>query len=459
MSNSIPGDASNPQQRPLFELPESAVSGEPAQDPMPLFGQPRFQSPVRNQHRLIDTSLDELVSEDNPVRAVWDLVSNADLSELDARIQAVEGGVGRNPIDPQILMALWLFATIEGVGSAREIARLTKRDNYYRWICGGVTVNRTTLAAFRTATPELFQRVLIDYTARLMRAGLVRLNRVSLDGTRVRASAGKSSFRRDPTLEELQREAETQVALLAQERESGSASANHTTRASDAADRARRVDQARQALPELAQIRESRKKGDGKNARASTTDPDARTMKMANGGFNPAFNVQFATDHESGMIVGVDTNNHGTDKGLITPMLEQITTRYGTPPGIVLVDGGDTTNEDIETATAAGVTVIAPVKEAAQKKKKGVDPFLPLPGDSAAIAAWRIRRGLDATQELYKERAATAEWVNAQARNRNRQQFRVRGLLKVKCIALWYALAHNLTRGLKLRAVLTKIPN
>jgi hypothetical protein len=355
-------------------------------------------------------------------------------------------------------MTLWLFATIEGVSSAREIERLTKRDNYYRWICGGVSVNRTTLATFMSARPEQVKRVLTDYTASLMVAGLVNLNRVSVDGMRVRANAGKGSFRRDATLEELQKEAEEQVERLARERETaGDAPAkNQKTRESDAADRARRIDEARKAIPQLAKIRETRKKDDGANARASTTDPDARTMKMANGGFNPAFNVQFATDNESGIIVGVDVNNCGGDMGLLTPMMKQIEVDYHQVPEMGMADGGYAGYDDIEASTALGVIVVTPVREEDKKRKKGVDPFKPLASDSPALADWRTRMGTEEYKTLYKERAATAEWVNAQARNRNLQQFRVRGLKKVKCVGLWYALAHNVIHGLALRALKNK---
>jgi len=417
-----------------------------------------MKSPQRDQWEYIQSRLDDLVPSDSSVRAVWEIIVNSDLSDLFAAIQAVEGGAGRDAIDPRILMTLWLFATIEGVSSAREIERLTKRDNYYRWICGGVSVNRTTLATFMSARPEQVKRVLTDYTASLMVAGLVNLNRVSVDGMRVRANAGKGSFRRDATLEELQKEAEEQVERLARERETaGDAPAkNQKTRESDAADRARRIDEARKAIPQLAKIRETRKKDDGANARASTTDPDARTMKMANGGFNPAFNVQFATDNESGIIVGVDVNNCGGDMGLLTPMMKQIEVDYHQVPKMGMADGGYAGYDDIEASTALGVIVVTPVREEDKKRKKGVDPFKPLASDSPALADWRTRMGTEEYKTLYKERAATAEWVNAQARNRNLQQFRVRGLKKVKCVGLWYALAHNVIHGLALRALKNK---
>lgn len=437
-------------ERRLFDPPERPVDVAPE----PAVGRPRMKSPVRGQQLMCFLSLDERVPPDSPVRAVWDLVAQADLSELFAKIQAVEGRPGRNPINPRILMCLWLFATVEGIGKAREIERLTERDLLFQWICGGVSVNRTTLSAFYTACPELLGRTLTDHVAALMQAKLVNLNRVALDGMRTRANAGKSSFRRDPTLEELQRDAREQVERLARERQDKdhSGGGRPTVEESDAADRLRRVAAAREALAELAKIRETRKKGDGVKTRVSTTDPDARTMKMANGGFNPAFNVQFATATGSDIIVGVDVNNLGSDAGLMEPMVRQIDERFGQVPDELLVDGGYVAVDDITATTTAGTTIIAPVKEEAEKRAKGIDPFQPLGKDSPAVGDWRRRMGLAETKEIYKERASTAELINAQARNRNLQQFTVRGLVKVKVVAMWYALAHNLMRGLSLRS-------
>lgn len=448
-TSSSASDSQTPERR-LFDLPERPA----AVAPEPTVGRPRMKSPVRDQQLMSYLSLDERVPRDSPVRAVWDLVAQADLSELFARIHAVEGRPGRNPINPRILMCLWLFATVEGISKAREIERLTERDLLFQWICGGVSVNRTTLSAFYTACPDLLSQTLTDHVAALMQAKLVNLNRVALDGMRTRANAGKSSFRRDPTLEELQRTAQEQVERLARERQDKdhSGGGRPTVEESDAADRLRRVEAARVAVAELAKTREARKKGDGVKTRVSTTDPEARTMKMANGGYNPAYNVQFATATGSDIIVGVDVNNLGSDAGLMEPMMQQVEERFGQVPAELLVDGGYSVVDDITATTAAGTTVIAPVKEEAEKRAKGIDPFQPLAKDSPAVGDWRRRMGLAETKEIYKERASTAELINAQARNRNLQQFTVRGLVKVKVVALWYALAHNLMRGLSLRS-------
>jgi hypothetical protein len=172
-------------------------------------------------------------------------------------------------------------------------------------------------------------------------------------------------------------------------------------------------------------------------------------MKMPDGGFRPAYNFQFATDTGTQVIVGVDVTNAGTDHGQLAPMVDQLAERHAAPPAAMLVDGGFATKEAIE-AVSPRTTVYAPVQK---PKDPTRDPHTPLPGDSPAVAAWRERMGTPEAQAIYKERAATAECVNAQARNRGLRQLLVRGLPKVRAIALWYALAHNLARALALGAI------
>lgn len=172
-------------------------------------------------------------------------------------------------------------------------------------------------------------------------------------------------------------------------------------------------------------------------------------MKMADGGFRPAYNAQFATDTASQVIVGVEVSNSGSDQGKMTPMLEQIQQRYEQRPQEYLVDGGFAGHAEIEKATGAGVKVYAPVMT---PKKDTRDPHQPREGDSEAIAAWRQRMGTQEAKEIYKERAETSECVNALARNRGLRQFLVRGAQKVRTVLVWYALAHNLLRGVSLRA-------
>ncbi len=439
----------------LFDLPDEP-DPKPADPGPPPLGAPRFQAAVRDQVRFRAASLDELIPQEHPVRVIWDYAPQADLSPLYQRIKAVQRHSGRPPIDPRILFALWLYATTRGAGSARLLDELCREKVDYQWICGDVSVNYHTLADFRRDHAGLLDDLLTGSAAALMAEGLVDLERVAQDGMRVRAAAGAASFRRKPTLEEALAEAQAQVEALRQEQEDdpkASDGRQKRARRRAAEDRAARVAAALARVPEL----EANKKPDEKaKARCSTTDPEATVMKRANGGFNPAYNVQFATDTKSQVIVGVDVVTTGSDMGQMAPMVGQIQERYGRAPGAYEVDGGFVKLEDIEAVSApeVGCTVYAPVQ---RPKDPQVDPHAPRPGDGAAVAAWRQRMGTEGAKTVYKDRAATAECVNALARRRGLVQFLVRGLAKVRAVVLWHALAHNVLRMAALRAVVAGV--
>jgi transposase len=408
---------------------------------------PRVRRAERLQVQFRLASLDQLVSEDHPVRGVWEFAEQVDLTALYSEIRAVEGAPGHPATDPRILFALWLYATLDGIGSARRLADLCLEHQAYQWMCGGVSVNHHTLSDFRVQQVDLLDRLLADGVAGLVSQKLVSLNRVAQDGVRVRASAGAASFRREPTLREHLAEAEEQVRVLRQElEENPGASSKREAASRDRAAHERR-DRVKAALEELSRVRESKRTDEEReNARGSETDPEARVMKMADGGYRPAFNVQFATDVGSGIIVGVDVGNVGSDKGQITPMLEQLVSRFQRTPTAYLVDGDFVAHEEIEKAFCDfGCRVYAPVKA---PRDSGRDPHEPLESDTPGVAEWRRRMGTTGAKALYKLRGQIAEWVIAIARNRGLQRFLVRGIRKVKSVALWFALAHNFTRRL-----------
>ncbi len=416
---------------------------------------PRFQRAERRQIEWRPLSLDQMLPDDHPARLVWAYVESLDLSELYQAIRAIEGHVGRDPIDPKILVALWLYATIDGVGSARRLARLCTEHIAYQWLCGGVSVNYHTLSDFRVGHVEFLDRLLTQSVSTLLHQGLIALNRVAQDGMRVRASAGSGSFRRRPTLEECLQEAESQLAALKQESEQDPSAEDRRHQSARKRAARERVEKLRQALDEVAEVEqkmERREKGSGCKARASKTDPEARRMKMGDGGFRPAYNVQFATTTDTLVIVGADVTNAGSDGGLMSPMVDQIEERHGTRPDEYLADGGFSTLKDIEALESSGTQVYAPVKDEEKKRKKGEDPFGRRHGDSDEVAAWRRRMGTESAKRIYKQRAATAEFPNAGCRNRGLLRFLVRGRPKAKAVSLWQALAHNFQRTLSLRA-------
>ena len=406
-------------------------------------GLARVLTPVRHQVELRPYHLDGAVPADHRVRAVWSFVEGLDLSVLYSEIKSVEGGSGRSATDPRILMALWLFATVEGVGSARAIARLCEEHIAYEWICGGVGVNYHTLSDFRVENVVVLDELLTQSVAVLMKEGVVDLSRVAQDGMKVRASAGAASFRRKKTLRSCLAEAREQVQALKAEVEEDPSRA--TRRQQAARERAvrEREERVKRALERAKQLAKEKPTAKEKAAvRASTTDPDSRVMKMADGGFRPAYNVQLMTDTQSQVIAGVDVTSLGNDQGQLKPMLDQVEERHGVEPAETLVDGGYVRRAELD-AVAKRTTVFAPVP---QPKNPAIDPYQPTENDSAAVAEWRRRMKTAAAKRIYKERAATAECVNGQARNRGLLRFLVRGIDKVKAVALWYALAHNMSR-------------
>ncbi len=419
-------------------------------------GTPRFKAPNRVQIEFRACCWNDLLPEGHQARVVWEFVCSLDLSALYGKIKAVERRPGQPPIDPRILMALWLDATLRGIGSARELDRRCQTELAFQWICGGVSVNYHTLADFRTAHVEFLDQLLTQSVASLLQQDLVTLDRVAQDGMKVRASAGAASFRRGPTLEECLAEAEAQVAALKAELEADPGAASRRQQAAReraARERVERLQRAREQLPLI----EAQKKGaeDKAKARVSTTDADARVMKMADGGYRPAYNVQFATDTQTQIITGVDVTNSGGDQGKLAPMVAQHQERYSRTPDEMLVDGGFVKKDDITEVSApqGTTTVYAPVQVSKDPER---DPHTPRADDSPAVADWRQRMATAEAKEIYKDRAATAECVNALARNRGLYQVRVRGSPKVRAVVLWYVLAHNLMRMAALRAAIER---
>jgi len=415
-------------------------------------GAPRLLQPNRSQVELRASDLESLLAEDHRARLVWGYVMHQDLSRLFDAVKARGSNAGRAAIDPHILFALWLYATLDGVGSGREVARLSQEHDAYRWICGGVSVNYHALNDFRAGNETLMDELLTDNVAALAAAGAISLERVAQDGMRVRADAGAASFRRQASLQEHLSEAGELVRTTKQQAQADPGQAQRKAQAAKLRAAQEREERIRAALEQLPEVAAAKKRNGGKaeEARASTTDADARVMKMGDGGFRPAFNVQFATTCEEQVIVGVAVVNAGSDMAQLAPMVEQVEQRLGQSPGQWLVDGGFPAHEQID-AVAHRTEVYAPVPEPRPKKdaqgnEVQHDKHEPKPADSDAVAQWRQRMAQPEAQEIYKQRAATAECVNAQARNRGLLRMPVRGLARVRSVVGLFALAHNLMR-------------
>lgn len=421
-------------------------------------GKPRLRVPHRDQVEFSWSSLDDRLDPDSQARAVWALVCRLDLDAWLADIKAIEGHVGRDATDPRLLVALWVFATLRAVGSARELERLCTKHLEYQWLCGGVSVNYHMLADFRSQGGPKWDELLTQIVATLLAEGLVTMDRIAQDGMRVRADAGKSSFRKGERLEELLAEAQQQLEALKRLAETDPEELTNRPRAAReraAAERQARIEEAARQCEDLRRKKEERNQGRKEKtseARASTTDPEARNIKFSDGGYRPAYNVQFATDTATGIVVGVDVTNAGTDSEEMPPMLDQLKERYGVVPDEMLVDGGFASLDAIDEIEERDCKVYAPVKDVEKQQKAGKDPYARKPHDTDHTAAWRERMGTEASQTIYKLRAQTAEWVNAMCRNRGFWQMPVRGRVKCRIVATLYAIAHNLMHHGNVRA-------
>jgi transposase len=412
-----------------------------------------MREPVRDQIELRAVDVESLIGESHPARVIWAYVEGLDLSELEARIKAREDRPGHPATSPRLLLALWLVATSDGVGSARALERLCDHHDVYRWLCGGVPVNYHTLSDFRVGNADLLDRLLAEHLAALAEAKLINLDTLAQDGVRIRANAGATSFRREATLNEQLAIAETVVEQLKQEIDTNPDASNQRIKAARERAARERRDRLKAAKTAHGKIKDQRaeraqKRGNGKTPkepRASTTDAEARVMKMADGGFRPAYNVQVTSAAGQPIVADVEVHNTGSDRGLMRPALERSRARNGRLPKQHLIDGGFTSAEDIEWAHAEGVDVYCPPTQS----KHGTDPYLPRRDDGPGVLAWRARMASEEGQQRYKLRSI-CECIHARWRNWDLRQLTVRGIEKVRAIVLLYALTNNILQGHRL---------
>lgn len=431
----------------LFTIPEHTKDNKKN-----ISGKPRLNRPIRNQVEFINASLDDLLPDDHPARNIWDFINQMNLSSIINKIQSTSCNPGRPATDPKVLFAIWIYAITQGIGSARMIDRYCREHIAFKWLCGGIEMNYHTISDFRKNNAEEFDHLISISIARLMEKNLVTLTRVSQDGMKVRACAGSSSFRRKPKLKELLAIAKDQVDILREELDRDSSiclTRQQAAKKRACEERKQRIEQAVKEHNKLvAEIGQSKKKHRKKftpeekeKVRVSITDPESRKMKMANGGFNPAINMQIVIDTKSRFIVGSNVTSKRNDFGELSKMLDQIESRYDKKPKEILVDQGYLLHEDIVKVQKKGCKVYANPKNNAYK---------PYEGENEELSEWRVRMGLDESKEIYKDRAATSEWANAGMRNRGLKQLLVRGIKKVKGVLCLHVLTHNITRAIKL---------
>jgi transposase len=419
-----------------------------------IFGKPRLNTACRNQCIASFNTLDDILPKDHLARLVWEYVQSLDLSIILGKILAVKNHAGRPATDPKILLALWLFATIKSIGSSRLIEEYCQEHDAFKWICGGVNINYHTISDFRSNNRDQLDALLTMSVAALANAEIITLEKISQDGMRVRASAGTSSFRREPTIEMQYELAKALVEDIKEEEKKRPGACKKRLAAAElhaAEDRLNRLAQAKSELEKIrnekiAYAKKEYKKIDSKELekiRVSMTDPEARIMKMACSGYRPAYNVQFASTNKGKAIIAVDVSNKGADNNLLGSMLDKVVQTYKVIPQKWFVDGGYDSHDELNKVEAKYETckVYMPVKITSKNQN---NPYLKQPKDSKIVGEWRERMGTVEAKELYRERGATAEFVNAAARNRGFQQFNVRGIEKAKCVALIFALTHNM---------------
>lgn len=416
-----------------------AVSGGSSSSAEP----PRLRRPDRAQVLLEPVCLEERLAADHAARSVWAVIERLDLARFYDLIEARGEAPGRAATDPKLLVALWLLATIEGIGSARRLEQLCHEHDAYRWLCGGVSVNYHTLSDFRVAHEKALDDLFAQLIAALVERGVVNGERISQDGLRTRAAAGTGSFRREQSLRRLLIQARAHVEAVKKRADEAPADAARQTAARQRAARERveRIEAALAVLPELQAIKEHRtgKPSRQREARASTTDPEARRMKLSHAAIAPAYNVQFGVDTASRAIVGVAVINTGNDQSQSEPMRRQVEQRTGRKVKEHLFDGGFIKKKSIDQAEASGVAIYAPLPAG-----RNGQPCTHSRGDPAGVTAWRQRMTTPAGKGIYKQRAATVETVNAETKTyRGLSRFIVRGLNKVRCVTLWSALAYN----------------
>jgi hypothetical protein len=333
-------------------------------------------------------------------------------------------------------LVLWLYAISVGVGSAREIERLTRTDTAFEWIVGDQKVSHDTLSVFRVEQGEALDGLMTDVLGVLLHKGLLSLDLVAQDGTRVPASATAPSFRREASLQECREQAALHVkAVLLEQDDPETTVGEKRARLAAARDYLERVQEALLVVKELQTA--------GKvEPRASTTDAEARVMKMPDGGYRPGYNVQMATAGSpmggARTVVGVRVTNIGSDMGSVTPMLDEIERRTEQLPKTLMADAGHAKHDCIRECAERGVEALitVPVRSATPGSQADHDP---------PIVAWRERMNTEQAKTTFRARASLCELSNAHLKHHHGlAQVLVRGTAKVLCVALLCALSANL---------------
>lgn len=332
----------------------------------------------RNQHILRPIDVEMLVDENHSVRAIWEFVSRLDLKKFYEKIVAVEGEAGRTAWDPKLLISIWIYAYSQGIGSAREIERRCEYDPSYQWLTGMEVINHHTLSDFRINGKEILDELFQQTLGLLSADGLITMERVMHDGTKIKASASDGTFRREERVREFLKLADEQVTAMGDPKKDDISKREHKAQERVSRERKERLEL---ALKELEKIRLVKSDKESKEqARVSITDPEARIMKHGNGGFAPGYNAQISTDSAHGIIVGAYITQNPTDASELIPALNAIKKNLGKFPDKIVADGGYTNLQNIVDTENSGVNFIgslgdraAPSKSLGKLKSHGIE--------------------------------------------------------------------------------------
>lgn len=439
----------------FFDLQTKEQPKNSTNDSSIIYGRKRIRTVQRNQIKFNIASIDQLIPEDHWARDVWEFVCRLDLSSFNDQIKVLENCKGPGTVDPKIYMSVWLYAILNGEYSARAICRLCYEHHAYIWLCGGVSVNYHSLSDFRSKNDN-FRQVLQESIALMWKMGIFSPNEVAQDGTRVKANAGIKSLRKTKSLNRLIEEASSYVEKLEKEQKENPSIGNQRKKMAQERAIKERKERLEKAHKELEAYKEQRVQSAKKNhnkltedgkeeLRISTTDIECRKMKMGDGGFHLAYNVQFATSTDKKVILGVDVVNT-LDPGTLNRMMREVhenLKKIGCPqqPEKWLVDSAYANNSDLEKAQCdfPEVTIYSP-----PTSTNKTDPLEPKKNDNNAMRDLRKRMSTEEAQMTYKKRSSTAEFSNACTKNRGMDEFLVRGLKKVKNMALLYGIMHNM---------------
>jgi len=478
-------------------------------------GVPRLKPINRQQLLMRSINVEQLIEADHPARAIWEMLGQVDLSRFEQGIRAVDGRAGQATVSRRLLAALWIYSYSEGVSSARELSRMCEYEPACQWLTGMETINHHTLSDFRVDHKDGLDRLFIQILGLLSAEGLVELKQVTQDGTKIKANAGRDTFRREERVKQHLALAREQIRAMEDPR-----SEVLTQRVARAQERALKEKKQRLelALEELKKVQESKPEKEEQDARVSLSDPQARVMRTSEGGWAPGYNVQVCTDAGHGIIVDVAASQAGNDRDQLRPAVQRLQQRVGVPAQMI-ADAGYISHGNIEAMGNEGIELIGPVGQASpnthQYERRGIasefhaeafqyeadknqyvcpaGKILKFTGkephagrikfryqaapsecqscrfrdqccpktksrritrseDSPTVKAFLKKMQTTEARQIYRRRAPVAEFVNAWLKDKlGLRQFRLRGLAKVQMECLWVSLTYNIQQWIRLR--------